>query len=100
MARSTYSAKSPYAVTTQNSKYLEYYVHRPIPSDSTDQEITITHEFKNRPDLLAKRLYGTERLWWIFAVRNMDALKDPIRDLVPGMKIWVPTSERLFRLVQ
>ena len=48
-----------------------------------------------RPDLLAYDLYGSIKLWWIFSQRNMDIIKDPIYDMVPGVKIFLPKSSNL-----
>jgi hypothetical protein len=44
----------------------------------------------HRPDLLAYDIYGDSQLWWVFAVRNKDVLKDPIYDFVPGQTIYLP----------
>jgi hypothetical protein len=29
-------------------------------------------------------------LWWVFSVRNPDTIKDPILDMLPGVKIYLP----------
>jgi hypothetical protein len=45
--------------------------------------------------LLAYSVYGTSKLWWVFAQRNMDVLKDPVFDLVAGIKIYLPKQDQL-----
>jgi hypothetical protein len=35
-------------------------------------------------------LYGTPRLWWVFAQRNPDQIEDPIYDFRPGVTIQLP----------
>jgi len=40
--------------------------------------------------LLAFDLYGTPRLWWVFAQRNPDQIEDPIYDFKPGVTIQLP----------
>jgi hypothetical protein len=40
-------------------------------------------------------LYGTVKLWWVFAQRNMDVIKDPIYDMIAGTTIYVPKKSLL-----
>lgn len=61
----------------------------------TDVTITIDKKTENRPDLLAYELYADSNLWWVFTLRNPDLLRDPVGDMVPGLKIKVPTLERV-----
>jgi hypothetical protein len=49
--------------------------------------------------LLAFDLYGDKNLWWVFAQRNMEILKDPIFDLIPGIEIYVPKGDALARVL-
>jgi hypothetical protein len=58
-----------------------------------DEPYTIGHGYAERPDLLADVLFGNSRLWWVFALRNPDILKDPIRDFKAGVKIMVPSKQ-------
>ena len=51
---------------------------------------TLTQVHQYRPDLLAFDLYGTPRLWWVFAQRNPDQIEDPIYDFKPGVTIQLP----------
>jgi len=91
----TYSKSSPYNTTTQNSLYLELLDIRPVPSENDDYLYTIENQYKHRPDLLAYDLYGNAKLWWVFVQRNMDVLKDPIFDFVPGTSIYCPKKTNL-----
>jgi len=79
-----------------NNSYLDIARIRPIVSDSTDIEYTVPAKFANRPDLLAFDLYQNPNLWWVFQLLNMDKLIDPAEDLVEGLVIKIPTSERVF----
>lgn len=54
-----------------------------------DEVYTIDHSYDQRPDLLAHKLYGNSRFWWVFAQRNPDVLRDPIRDFAAGTKIVI-----------
>ena len=47
------------------------------------------------PDLLAFDLYGDSSLWWVFAIRNPNAIQDPIYDFQPGVIIYVPQKQNL-----
>jgi hypothetical protein len=87
---SDYSSFSPYYKTPLVSGYLDVMTFRDIPGQIDDIlfEIVSTYEF--RPDLLAHDLYQETRLWWVFAMRNKDILKDPVYDMTAGTKIYLP----------
>ena len=86
----TYSNTSPYYNTKQNNISLDLYNPRPITVELDDQTYTIERTYAYRPDLLAYDLYGTPRLWWVFAQRNPNELEDPIYDFKPGVTIQLP----------
>ena len=86
----TYSNTSPYFATRQNKDSLGLFVPRPITAEKDDESYTIERTYAYRPDLLAFDLYGTPRLWWVFAQRNPDQLEDPIYDFRPGVTIQLP----------
>ena len=86
----TYQNTSPWYLTEQNSLYLDILKIRPVPADSRDVNYMIENKYKNRPDLLSYDLYGTSKLWWVFAQRNMTIIKDPIYDFEPGVEIKIP----------
>jgi len=75
--------------------YLDIFKPRPIPVSSDDILYEITNVYTYRPDLLAFDLYGSKDLWWVFAQRNVDVLKDPIFDFVAGTKIYLPQGKNL-----
>lgn len=90
-----YSKHSPYSSTPTFGTFLDVMSMRSIPKDSLDVEYQIDSTYQYRPDLLAGDLYGNSGLWWVFAVRNPDILKDPIFDFYPGQKIYIPNKENL-----
>lgn len=90
-----YRQDSPYAQTRMQGTFLDIYEHRPIPSHADDVLFTINTTYQYRPDLLAYDLYNNERLWWVFAVRNPNAIEDPIWDFVIGKKIYIPKQDTL-----
>ena len=77
------------------SGYLDILNVIPVPAASNDILYTITTAYTYRPDLLAHDLYGTKDLWWIFAQRNPDTIKDPIFDFVAGTQIYLPQEQNL-----
>lgn len=91
----TYSKSSAYFNTGQFGTFLDVLQYRPIPKKSTDVEYNVDIVYKHRPDMLAYDLYNDSRLWWVFAVRNPNVLKDPVFDFIPGAKIFIPTKETL-----
>ena len=99
---SLYSTNSPYFSTPQRNfiiEFLDFLEFREIPSDPSDEIVVVSAKFKERPDLLSNELYGTPNLWWVFIIRNPDALVDPIFDLTEGTELFVPSQARLFSLL-
>ena len=95
-----YLKTSPYANTTVNpSGELGILKIRPVPADDDDFLYEIEPQYTHRPDLLAFDLYGTSKLWWVFAQRNMDIIKDPIYDIEAGTKIYIPKAANLKRFL-
>jgi len=64
-----------------------------------DEVYIIGHGYDERPDLLAHQIYNNARLWWVFALRNPDILKDPIRDFKSGTEIILPSGEAVKQLI-
>ena len=85
-----YSRTSPYFATPQNNTSLGHFVRRRFAIEDDDQSYTIERTYAYRPDLLAYDLYGSPRLWWVFAQRNPDQIEDPIYDFKPGVTIQLP----------
>ena len=93
---SMYSPSSPYYLTEiVNGDFLDLMVNRSIPSGAFDVVWSITSTYNLRPDLLAYDLYKNSRLWWVFASRNPDVLKDPLNDFVIGLTIYIPNIDTL-----
>ena len=92
---SAYSKLSPYYSTSLNGSYLDFINFRNIPNLRDDVFYTLTSQYEFRPDLLAHDLYGDSNLWWVFAVRNKDVIKDPIYDLYAGQGIYLPKLSTL-----
>ena len=96
MANVTYSQSSPYYSTDVYKKtFLDVMVNRGIPPDTNDVYWQITVTYNYRPDLLAFDLYGDANLWWVFALRNPNVIKDPVFDMKPGAKIFLPKKETI-----
>jgi hypothetical protein len=91
-----YESTSPWNKTNViQGQYLDLLTIRPVPAEPDDILYTVQTQYTYRPDLLAYDLYGSEKLWWVFAQRNMDVIKDPVYDMVPGVKIYLPKGENL-----
>tara|TARA_R110002074_G_scaffold1369_4_gene8123 strand:- start:30684 stop:30986 length:303 start_codon:yes stop_codon:yes gene_type:complete len=61
-----------------------------VPSIS-DTTVTLTEKYHMRPDLLANDLYDNVEFWWVFSLRNLEILKDPINDFKAGLVITAPS---------
>ena len=64
-----------------------------IPVDAFEIDYKIKEAHNGRPDILAMELYGSPRLWWVFALKNPDIIKDPLNDFKPGVVIKTPSPE-------
>lgn len=96
----TYNSTSPWHTTPKSeNQYLDILNIRPVPSADDDILYTVQPQYAYRPDLLAYDLYGSKDLWWVFAQRNMDVIKDPVNDLLPGVKIFLPKGPDLSQLL-
>ena len=92
-----YSNTSPYFETGEVADYLDILNPRTITAEDDDQSYTIERTYAYRPDLLAYDLYGTPRLWWVFAQRNQDQIEDPVYDFKPGVTVQLPKKENLLK---
>ena len=95
LVKANYRKTSPYYATKTYGKFLDILEHRDITAVGDDVEMTITAAYEYRPDLLAYDLYGDAALWWVFAVRNPNVLKNPINDFFAGQVILLPKKETL-----
>jgi hypothetical protein len=86
----SYKHSSPYYSTIDTGAYLDVIQFRNIPSLADDSDFEVQSQYEHRPDLLAYDLYSDSNLWWVFAVRNKDIIKDPVYDMVPGLVIKLP----------
>lgn len=91
-----YPQTSPYYNSSiYNGQFLDVMVNREIPIDTTDVSWVINSTYHLRPDLLAYDLYDDSRLWWVFAQRNPNKLKDPLFDFIEGTAIFIPQHNNL-----
>ena len=96
MAISTlYDTSTAYYNTSVVDYYLDVMVNRSIPKYPDDPKFTINPTYNQRPDLLAYDLYGTSKLWWVFAQRNPNTLIDPLNDFTTGTIIFLPKKSTL-----
>jgi hypothetical protein len=86
-----YPLTSPWANTAQTSGYLDRINPAYIPPSSDDIVYQIDSIFNFRPDALSSYIYNTPKLWWVFATRNPQQLRDPVFDFVTGTIIMIPT---------
>jgi hypothetical protein len=95
----TYTKTSPYYNTSMVNNYLDVINFRDIPKERDDILFEVTATYEHRPDLLAYDLYNDQKLWWVFAVRNRSVIKDPVFDMVAGVKIYLPKASTLQRVI-
>jgi hypothetical protein len=92
-----YSKSSPYYGTGLYGSFLDLKVHRPITKLASDKLYQIDRVYHLRPDMLAYDLYKDSKLWWVFAARNPNSLKDPLFDFVTGNTIYLPEKSTLVK---
>lgn len=90
-----YKKTSPYHSTKNYGTFLDVMEMRKVSKLESDVSYTISKAYHHRPDLLAFDLYGDPSLWWVFAARNPNIIKDPVFDFRPGVIIRLPKKETL-----
>ena len=95
MATVKYKNTSPYFQTSTYGSFLDVMINRTITKKADDVLYEIDKVYENRPDLLAADLYGDGALWWVFASRNPNVLKDPLFDFRSGVQIYIPKKTTL-----
>lgn len=88
-----YSPTSPYYQTPMTRNYLDVGIPA-VARDGTEIPVIIESKYQYRPDLLSYEVYGTSKLWWLFAAVNPDEIKDPIFDFTAGKSIVLLSKER------
>ena len=80
-------------VTTVTNGFQTYWDRKIFATDISDFSYTIEVIYNNRPDKLAKAIYGDESLdWFILQYNN---IIDPFNEFVTNKNIYLPTKERL-----
>ena len=95
MAQVIYDRSSPYFGTGTFGKFLDISAFPAIPKLPDDVLFQVNKTYQYRPDLLAYDLYGDVNFWWVFALRNPNVLKDPIRDFKAGLAIFMPSADNV-----
>jgi hypothetical protein len=95
MSKVAYSSTSPYSQTRSFGNFLDVMINRPITTNVDDVLYSIDKVYEYRPDMLAYDLYGESSLWWVFAQRNPNVLKDPVFDFRSGVQIYIPKKATL-----
>ena len=96
MNNDVYTSTSPYYFTDiVDNRFLDFMINRPIPLLASDEYMELAAVYEYRPDLLAYDLYSDSKLWWVFAQRNPNTLKDPIFDFKTGVGIFIPKLSTL-----
>ncbi len=90
----TYDNKSYLYDTQMTSFYLDV-ARMPRMNGVPSKEVVVPPECDNRIDLFSYQQYGSSRFWWLIALANADAIKDPIWDFRSGMTVLVPDKARL-----
>ena len=91
----TYSKSSPYYTTGLYGTFMDLMEKRYITKVVNDKLYQIDRVYDLRPDLLAYDLYKNPALWWVFAARNPNVIKDPLFDFTTGKSIYLPTLATL-----
>ena len=90
-----YNADSLFYNTPLYGKFLDILEYRQISAHPQDEQMIINETYQFRPDLLAYDLYENQNLWWVFAARNPNTIKDSIWDMKKGVRIFLPRQDRL-----
>lgn len=79
--------------TSTSGNFLGFFEQKIILPAEDDVLFIITHEFENRPDLIANKFFSNSQLMWVILVRN--DIVNPLTDLYVGRTISIPSNTRL-----
>ena len=86
---------TPYFDTDVVEYYLDILNMPKLDKSPDDKYYTIESKYEFRPDLLANDLYGDSGFWYVFILRNMDIIEDPIYDFTTGKEIRLPNTQAI-----
>jgi len=86
------SNTGPYYDTGIKDYYLDILNMPEIEKNTNDKYYVIEQKYEFRPDKLAYDLYGDSGYWYVFVLRNMDVIEDPIYDFTAGKEIRLPST--------
>jgi hypothetical protein len=97
-----YSKTSFLANASEGSFYtgLNYSKLPKIKKSVLDKSFIITEKYNKRPDLLSYDTYGTPDYWWVFSIRNVDIIKDPINDFITGLEVVIPSPDTVAKSIR
>lgn len=81
-----------YSNTNTRDFYLDLWKDPGMAFSDSDEKLAIPSKYNKRPDLMATEIYGSPNYWWLFALRNVDILIDPVEDFVTGLEIRIPSN--------
>jgi hypothetical protein len=99
MINANYPRTSLYSKTNVIGNYLDIAKFPAVPKYADDVVMTVNKTYQFRPDLLAYDLYGDSNFWWAFALRNPNVIKDPVFDMKPGVRIYIPKKTTLNSII-
>ena len=79
---------------TNGRIHHESPIQQAIKKSSDDTLITITNETENRLDIVAYKVYGSPRYWWVIALANY--IIDPF-DIPAGSTLRIPPLLSLYK---
>lgn len=79
---------SQYRTGFYNSKFKNYQ------ATNEDTIFTIPIQYQYRIDLISYNFYGTSL--WDWVIEDANNIKDPIKDIIAGKKIIIPSISKIY----
>lgn len=80
------------AVSDINLGIKELYENIILPSDKSDYKLfVVTEDEQGFPDLIARKYFGDQNLWYYFLLSN--ALEDPFKEITLGWAYGIVDSD-------
>jgi hypothetical protein len=99
--RATYKPTSPYNKTSFfGDRFLDIMEYKSLPAQADDIYQSVSATYHLRPDLMSFDLYGTVDFWYVFMLRNIDVIKDPIYDFKEGTRIYIPKKTTIINSLE
>ena len=76
---------------------LEWWERSILNTDASDRVYYVEDRYAQRLDLISVAFFDDPKFWWVIA--QLNNIIDPIAEVQPGLRLLIPTKDRLSLLL-